>query len=56
MILTWKKNGVKAALVGIRNTRTDELRPLTQADIDDFIKNFKGADTLEEPFVVQEGQ
>lgn len=53
MKLTWKKNGLRGELVGIRSTKTGELRPLTQSDIDAFIASFQGKEFLEEPFKVE---
>jgi hypothetical protein len=48
--VSWKKGGLNATCVGIRNTRTGALRGLTQREVDDLISKFEGKDKLEEPF------
>lgn len=52
MRLTWKKGGLRVTCEGVRNTRTGELRPLTQADVDQIRKDFEGKDQLEEPITI----
>jgi hypothetical protein len=48
-MLTWKKNGVSARFDGIRNTRTGELRPATEAEKEKLKKEFMGKEFLDLP-------
>lgn len=50
MRLRWKNGGIVCTLDGVRNVPSGVLRPLTQPEIDNFIKDFKGKDNLDEPF------
>lgn len=41
LTLTWQKGGVRARLIGMRDTRTDCLRELTRADVEEFRRQFQ---------------
>jgi hypothetical protein len=53
-VLTWRKGGLSAAFVGMRNTTTGELRESTAEERAHFIANFKGKELLEEPITERE--
>lgn len=53
-VLTWKKGGSRAVLLGMRNTKTGELRELTAEERARFINDFKGKELLEEPIIERE--
>jgi len=50
--LTWKKGGIRVTCTGMVHTRTGVLRGLTDAEVEQFKRDFKGADALEEPITV----
>lgn len=45
MTLAWTKNGARGALVGMRDTKTGELKPLTVRDIVAFQGEFEWSRT-----------
>lgn len=51
--LTWRHKGSSSptTCVGMRSTKTGQLRGLTQQEVDDFTKKFEGKDKLEEPII-----
>lgn len=47
--LIWKKGGILVTCTGMWNTKTGALRGLTDAEVEQFKKDFKGIEFLEEP-------
>lgn len=41
LTLTWQKGGVRARLIGMRDTSTDVLHELTRADVEQFERDFR---------------
>lgn len=53
-VLVWRKGGLAAAFVGMRNTTTGELRESTAEEHARFINDFKGKELLDEPITEKE--
>lgn len=49
MRLVWKKSGLRVTCIGMRHTRTNALRGLTDTEVAQFKHDFKGSEFLEEP-------